>query len=157
MHIGQRERKIAQFEREFQVREGRSPTDEETAGATDLSIAEIEEVREVTRTITSLERPVGEEGDTELGDLLPAEGLGTEEEVEVALTEQSLRRALETLTEREREVISLRYGINGRDPVPLREAGRRLGVSPESIRTIERNALRHLAENREVAALADAA
>jgi len=157
IHIGQRQRKIAQFEREFQGREGRPPTDEETAAAADLSVAEIEEVREVTRTITSLERPVGEEGDTELGDLLPAEGPGTEEEVEVALTEQSLLRALETLTEREREVIGLRYGINGREPVPLREAGRRLGVSPESVRTIERNALRHLAENREVAALADAA
>jgi RNA polymerase primary sigma factor len=157
IHIGQRQRKIAQFEREFQVRESRPPTDDEVSAATELSHKEIDEVREVTRTITSLERPVGEAGDTELGDLLPSEGPGTEEEVEVALTEQSLQRALEGLTEREREVIRLRYGIDGREPVALREAGRRLGVSPESVRTIERKALRRLAENREVAALAEAA
>ena len=157
IHIGQRQRKIALFERDFQAREGRGPTDEEIAESTQLSQKEIDEVREVTRTVTSLERPIGEEGETELGDLLPSEGPGTEEEVEVALTEQSLRRALEGLPERERQVIGLRYGINGEEPVPLREAGRRLGVSPESVRTIEKAALRRLAENREVAALSEAA
>jgi len=157
IHIGQRQRKMAQFEREFQAREGREATDDEIAAATDLSQKEIDEVREVTRTVTSLERPIGEEGETELGDLLPAEGPGTEEEVEVALTEQSLRRALEGLPDRERQVISLRYGIYGEDPVPLREAGKRMGVSPESVRTIEKAALRRLAENREVAALSEAA
>src|SRR5215218_886676 len=157
IHIGQRQRKMVQFEREFQTREGRAPTDEETAAATELSQKEIDEVREVTRTVTSLERPVGDEGEAELGDLLPAEGPGTEEEVEVALTEASLRRAVADLPERERRVLNLRYGIGGEDPVPLREAGKRLGVSPESVRTIEKAALRRLAENREVAALSEAA
>jgi RNA polymerase primary sigma factor len=157
IHIGQRQRKIAQYEREFQAREGRAPTDEEITAATEVSQKEIDEVREVTRTVTSLERPVGEEGEAELGDLLPSEGPGTEEEVEVALTEQSLRRAVDGLPERERVVLGLRYGINGEEPVPLREAGKRLGVSPESVRTIEKTALRRLAENREVAALAEAA
>jgi RNA polymerase primary sigma factor len=157
IHIGQRERKIAQFDRQFQAAHGRAPTDEEIAANTDLSQKEIDEVREVTRTITSLERPIGEEGDTELGDLLPAEGTPLEEEVEVALTQQSLRRAMEQLPENERQVLELRYGIDGHDPVPLREAGARLGVSAEGVRNIERAALRHLAENREVAALGEAA
>jgi RNA polymerase primary sigma factor len=157
IHIGQRQRKIAQFEREFHAREGRPATDAEIAAGTELSQKEIDEVREVTRTVTSLERPIGEEGETELGDLLPAEGPGTAEEVEVALTEESLRRAVEYLPERERQVVALRFGIGGGDPLPLRETGRRMGVSPESVRTIERTALRRLAENREVAALAEAA
>jgi RNA polymerase primary sigma factor len=157
IHIGQRQRKIAQFEREFQAKENRPATDEEIAGGTELSQKEIDEVREVTRTVTSLEKPIGEEGETELGDLLPAEGPGTAEEVEVALTEESLRRAIESLPERERQVLAFRFGIGGQDPLPLRETGRRMGVSPESVRTIERAALRRLAENREVAALAEAA
>jgi RNA polymerase primary sigma factor len=157
IHIGQRERKIGQFERRFTVEHGRSPTDEEIAAATDLSQREIDEVREVTRTVTSLERPIGEEGDAELGDLLPAEGPAPEEEVEVSLTEESLRRALDQLPERERRVVELRFGIDGDDPLPLREAGRRLGVSSESVRSLERAALRRLAENREVAALSEAA
>ena len=107
--------------------------------------------------MTSLERPIGEEGETEFGDLLPSDRPQPEEEVEVALTQQGLRRAVDELPDREREVLRLRYGIDGVEPVPLREAGRQMGVSPESVRTIERNALRRLAENREVAALGEAA
>jgi RNA polymerase primary sigma factor len=157
IHIGQRERKIAQFDRQFQVKQGRPPTDEEIVAGTDLSQKEVDEVREVTRKITSLERPIGEEGQAEFGDLLPSDDPAVEEEVEVALTEQSLRRAVEQLPENERQVLRLRYGIDGAEPVALREAGRQLGVSSESVRNLERSALRHLAENREVAALAEAA
>ena len=153
IHIGQRERKIALFERQFLAREGHPPTDEEIAAGSDLTIDEIEEVRTVTRTITSLERQVGEEGQTEFGDLLPSDQPPPEEQVEIALTEQSLRRAVAQLPDKEREVLRLRYGIDGAEPVPLREAGRRLGVSSESVRNLEKAALRHLAENREVAAL----
>jgi len=157
IHIGQRERKIAQFDREFQVKHGRPASDEEIVAGTDLSQKEIDEVREVTRTVTSLERPIGEDGEGEFGDLLPSDRPAPEEEVEVALTEQSLRRAVDQLPEKERQVLRLRYGIDGAEPVPLREAGRRLGVSSESVRNLEKAALRHLAQNREVAALSAAA
>ena len=157
IHIGQRERKIAHFSRQFQAKHGREPTDAEIAASTDLSEGEISEVRAVTRTITSLERQVGEDGQTEFGELLPAEGPATDEQVEISLTEQSLRRAVADLPERERQVLALRYGIGGAEPVPLREAGRRLGVSSESVRNLEKAALRHLAENREVAAIGAAA
>ena len=153
IHIGQRERKIALFERQFLAREGHPATDEEIAAGSELTVGEIEEVRAVTRTITSLERQVGEEGQTEFGDLLPSDLPPPDEEVEIALTEQSLRRAVAQLPENERQVLRMRYGIDGAEPVPLREAGRRLGVSSESVRNLEKAALRHLAENREVAAL----
>ena len=157
VHIGQRERKIVRADREFQVKHGRPPSDEEIVAGTELSQKELDEVREVTRTITSLERPIGEDGQAELGDLLPSDAPPLEEEVELSLTGASLRRAVEQLPERERQVLRLRYGIDGGEPVALREAGRRLGVSSESVRNLERTALRRLAENREVAALGEAA
>ena len=85
VHIGQRERKIARAERELSLRLGRTPTDAEIAAAADLTPAEVEETREVTRTVTSLDRPIGPEGDTGLGDLLPSDERGPVEEVEIGL------------------------------------------------------------------------
>ena len=157
VHIGQRERKIARAERELAAGLGRDPTDEEIAAKAELSVDEIQETRDVTRTITSLDRPIGEEGDTQLGDLLESEDRGPEEEVQIGLREETLRAAIDRLPEREREVVRLRYGINGDDPTPLREAGRRLGMSPEGVRRLETQALKHLAAEREVEALHEAA
>ena len=157
VHIGQRERKIAKAERELAVALGRTPTDEELADAADISLRELRETREFSRTVTSLERPVGSEGDTELGELLPSDAPEPVEQVEIGLRQQAVHRALENLSEQEREVIRLRYGINGDEPTPLREAGRRLGLSPERVRRIEHRALERLACTREVAGLAEAA
>ena len=158
VHIGQRERKIAAAERELGVKLGRSPTEEEIAEATELPLRHVEEVRDAARAVTSLDRPVGEEGDTAFGDLLPNEGPTPEEEVQLSLREQALRRALDELPEREREVVKLRYGLNGdTEPTPLRETGRRLGLSPERVRQIEQVALERLARKRELAAQRDAA
>ena len=157
VHVGQRERKIARAERELALRLGRVPTDLEIAAAADLTPAEVEETRAVTRTVTSLDRPVNPEGDTGLGDLLPSDERGPSEEVEIGLREEAVHAALERLPDQEREVIKLRYGINGDEPTPLREAGRRLGLSPERVRRIEHKALERLAGTREVAGLAEAA
>jgi RNA polymerase primary sigma factor len=157
VHIGQRERKIARAERELALRLGRSPTDTEVAAAADLTLDEVEETREVTRTVASLDRPVGPESDTGLGDLLPSDERGPVEEVELGLRQEAVRAALARLPEQEREVIELRFGVGGDDPTPLREAGRRLGLSPERVRRIEHKALERLAGTREVAGLAEAA
>ena len=157
VHIGQRERKIARVERELAARLERPPTDEEVAKAADITVKELEETRAVTRTVTSLERPVGEEGETQLRDLLPSDAREPVEEVEIGLREEAVHSALRRLPDQEREVIELRYGVGGDDPTPLREAGRRLGLSPERVRRIEHKALERLASTREVAALAEAA
>jgi RNA polymerase primary sigma factor len=157
VHIGQRQRKIARAERELALQLERAPTDAEVAAAAEITVEELEETREYTRTITSLERPVGEEGETQLGDLLPSSEREPVEVVEIGLREEAVHAALERLPEQEREVIKLRYGINGDEPTPLREAGKRLGLSPERVRRIEHKALERLAETREVAALAEAA
>jgi RNA polymerase primary sigma factor len=157
VHIGQRERKIARAERELAAEHGRPPTDEEVAAAAEITLEDLLETREVMRTITSLERPVGEDGGAELGDLLASDEIEPHEEVEIGLRDQTVRAALDQLPEQEREVIALRFGVDGGEPTPLREAGRRLGLSPERVRRIEHKALERLAEFREVAALSEVA
>jgi RNA polymerase primary sigma factor len=157
VHIGQRERKIARAERELSAQLGRDPTDEEIAREAELPLEQVEEVREAARTVTSLDRPVGEEGETALGDLLESGEPAPEEEVALSLVEDTLRRTVDDLPDPEREVIRLRYGINGDDPKPLRETGRRLGLSAERVRQLESKALKRLATRREIEALREAA
>ena len=157
VHIGQRERKIVRAERDLAARLGREPTDDEIAREAELPLDQVEEVRDAARTVTSLDRPVGEEGDTALGDLLEGGAPPVDQEVEVSLSEQLLRRTIEELPETEREVIRLRFGLTGEDPQPLRETGRRLGLSAERVRQIEAAALKRLAMRRELEALREVA
>jgi RNA polymerase primary sigma factor len=157
VHIGQRERKIARAERELEAKHGHEPSDEEIAEAADLPLVQVQEVRDAARTVTSLDRPVGDEGGTALGDLLEGEDAPVDQEVEVSLSEQLLRRTIEELPEVERKVIRLRYGINGDDPQPLRETGRRIGLSAERVRQLESKALKRLATRRELEALREVA
>jgi RNA polymerase primary sigma factor len=112
---------------------------------------------DAARTVTSLDRPLGEEDDAAFGDLLPGDGPGPDDVVHVSLREQALRRALEDLPERERTVVALRYGIDGGEPRPLREIGRQLGITPERVRQIESKALGRLGRMREIDALRQAA
>jgi RNA polymerase primary sigma factor len=157
VHIGQRERKLVRAERELAAQLGRDPTDEEVAARAELPLEDLNEVREAARTVTSLDRGVGEEEDTALGDLLPSGDPQPEEEVTVSLVEETLRQTIDELPEPERGVIRLRYGINGGDPKPLRETGRQLGLSAERVRQLESRALEHLAARRELAALREVA
>jgi RNA polymerase sigma factor (sigma-70 family) len=107
--------------------------------------------------VTSLDRPVGEEDETTLGALLASDDAAPDEQVEVAARDAALHRALQRLPEAERSVVKLRYGIDGDKPTPLREAGRRLGISSDAVRKLERKALAELAESHELEALRRAA
>ena len=158
VHIVEREQKISRAERELMAKLERSPTDEEVAKKAKLSLKHVKEVRAAARAVTSLDKPVGEEGDTSFGDLIAGENTEPAEEVHVSLAENAVRRAVETLPERERAVVKLRYGMNGdRDPKSLEEIGRHLGLTRERVRQIEAQALQRLAERREVAALGETA
>jgi RNA polymerase primary sigma factor len=157
VHLGQRERRIARVQRELAARLGREPSEEEVAEAAEMSVQEVREARDAARVVTSLDRPVGAEEETPFGALLASEDRGPEEEVDIALREDALRRALARLPEPEREVVKLRYGINGDDPTPLSETGRRLGLSQDAVRRLERKALNELAQSRELEALRPAA
>jgi RNA polymerase primary sigma factor len=158
INIAQRERKIAAAERDLAARLGRSPTVEEIAAQAELGPRQVEEVREVARRVTSLERPVGEEAESELGDLLPGREPPPEEEVELALEQETVRAVVRELPEQERTVIQMRFGLDGdRDPVSIRETARRLEMRPADIRRVEQQALEELALRRELAALREAA
>jgi RNA polymerase primary sigma factor len=157
VHIGQRERKIARATQTLAAELGRDPTDDEIAAATELPVEQVIEVKDAARTVTSLDRPVGEGEETAFGELLPGEGPTPDEEVEIGFREEALHRALERLPEQERRVVKLRYGINGDSPTPLREAGQMLGMSAEGVRKLEKRALERLAQQRELEGLRDAA
>jgi RNA polymerase primary sigma factor len=158
VHIVEREQKISRAERELTTKLQRPPSDEEVAEQAKLSLKHVQEVRAVARAVTSLDRPLGEEGDTSFGDLIAGESAEPSEEVHVSLAEDAVRQAVETLPDRERDVVKLRYGMNGdRDPKSLEEIGRQLGITRERVRQIESQALGRLAERREVAALGGSA
>ncbi|MBV9415640.1 MAG: sigma-70 family RNA polymerase sigma factor [Solirubrobacterales bacterium] len=157
VHIGQRERRIVRARAALVARLGRDPSDEEIADAADLELREVHATREIARVVTSLDRPVGEEEETTLGALLASDDRAPDEEVELAARDAALYRALQRLPEAERKVVKLRFGIGGDEPTPLRETGRRLGISSDAVRKLERKALAELAESDELEALRTAA
>jgi RNA polymerase primary sigma factor len=157
VHIADREQKIGRAERELMAKLGRPPTDEEISAASKISLKHLREVREAARAVTSLDKPVGDDNDASIGDLIGVAEGGVEEEVEVSLTESTLHRALANLPDREQTVLNLRYGLGTEEPQSLEEIGRRLGVTRERVRQIEATALERLAVSREIEALRTAA
>jgi RNA polymerase primary sigma factor len=157
-NVLQRERRAARAEQELAAELGREPTDAEVAARAELELRDIEALRDMARTVTSLDRPVGDVGEAAFGDLLPSDAPAPEEEVVVSLREAAVRRALASLPDRERAVVQLRYGLDGEQaPVGVQEIGRRLGLRQNEVRRLERSALEHLSTVREIEALKDAA
>jgi RNA polymerase primary sigma factor len=155
-NVAQRERRIAKVERVLSAQLGREPTLDEVAGAAELSPAAVSDLRNAPRVVTSLDRPVGAEGDGSLGDLLAGDDDEPDDEVLMRLREDVVRATVAELPETERRVIKMRYGLNGApEPMTLATIGHELGVSAERVRQIEERALDHLAVRREMLALAD--
>ncbi len=157
VHIAEREQRIGRAERELVAKLGRPPTDEEISETAKISMKHLREVRQAARAVTSLDKPIGDDNDASIGDLVGAAEDGVEEEVEISLTEKTLHQALADIPERERNVLKLRYGLAGEEPRSLEEIGRRLGLTRERVRQIEARALERLAVQREIEALRDAA
>jgi RNA polymerase primary sigma factor len=157
VHIVARARKIQDAERKLAVQLGRQPTEEEIAEFVDLPLDEVADIRRADRGPTSLDQGVGEDGETALGDLIAGEGPTVEEEVVSTMEDDRLREAVETLPDVERDIITLRFGLDREEPHALRETGRRLGLSSERVRQLEDRALRRLAKDDAVAALREAA
>jgi RNA polymerase primary sigma factor len=157
-NVLQRERRMQRVEKELAAELGRTPSDEEVAARAELAVGDVEALRNMARTVTSLDRPVGETGETAFGELLPSDAPAPEEQVVVSLRESAVRHALEGLPDTERAVLQLRYGLDGdTKPVGLQEIGRRLGLRQNEVRSLERRALEHLSTVREIEALKDAA
>src|ERR671929_84669 len=157
VHIAQRERKINRTERELATKLGREPTEQELADAVELPVDQVIEIRKAARPLTSLDQPVGDDGETAFGDLLASGAPNPEDEVVSDAGTSAVQEAVNRLPERERDVVELRFGLGGREPTPLRETGRKLGISAERVRQIEEDALERLAESGDLASLRDAA
>jgi RNA polymerase primary sigma factor len=157
VHIAEREQRIARVERELVAELERAPTDGEIAHRSKLPLNQVREVHAAARAVASLDKPVGDEGSGRFGDMFASDEASPEEQVEVELTERALHRAVEDLPERERQILKLRYGLGeSAEPKSLEEIGRKLGITRERVRQLESQALRQLAERREIAALVPA-
>jgi RNA polymerase primary sigma factor len=154
VHVAQELAKVRGAERRLSTELGRDPTNEELAKQLDMPVEQLDALRASERVPVSLETPIGSEGDTELGALIPSDGPSPHEEVELDLEEESIRRALKRLEPKARLVIELRFGIGDREPLTLREVAEQVGLSAEGVRKLERRALMRLAEERELQALA---
>jgi RNA polymerase primary sigma factor len=158
VHMSQRARKVARLTRELTVKLGHEPTNEELASVLELTVEEIEEIKAADQAPSSLDRTVGEDGDTTFGELLPADQLSTEDEVVDSWQFDTLESAVAELPEQERTVIQLRFGRNRDGKVhTLHQAGKVLGVSAQRTKEIESSALRRLAANGDLESLRDAA
>jgi RNA polymerase primary sigma factor len=158
VHIVEREQKISRAERELVAQLERTPSDEEVAKKSKLPVKQVREVRAAARAVASLDKPVGDDDSAAYGDLFASDEAPPDEQVEVELTERALHQAVAELPPREQEILRLRYGLNGdQDPKSLEEIGRILGITRERVRQLEAEALRRLAERREIAALKFAA
>jgi RNA polymerase primary sigma factor len=157
VHVAQRARKVGRVERELATKLGHEPSNEEIALAAELPLEEVIEIRKAERAIASLDKPVGEDGDTSLGDLLAIQTPSVDEEVQEAFRSEALQTAISELPEPERDVIEMRFGAGDTEPQTLSQAGKRLGVSTERARQIEERALKRLSQRPELLALREAA
>jgi RNA polymerase primary sigma factor len=154
VHIVERLQKMNKAERLLWTQLGREPTLAEIAEEASLPIEQAREVKAAARASTSLDQPVGEQEDAVFGDFVAGDGPSPEDEVETTLRSQALVRGLAALSDRERKVICLRYGLADLEPKTLEEIGRTLGLTRERVRQIEVHALRRLSKLREMESVA---
>ena len=157
VHVGQRLRQLERAQRELTTANATDPTAEELAALLEWDVAEVEDLRRSAVRPVSLEQPLGDEGDGELGSLLPSGGPSPEEGALAAAAAGELGAALETLSEAERRVLELRYGLGGADELGAARIGKQLGLSLREVRVVEELALRKLSALPEVRAMAAAA
>ncbi len=157
VHMVERLNKVGHVERALVQELGREPSAAEVAAQLECSESEVREIRRMAQQPVSLEKPVGEEDDSELGDFVEDADLPSPfEQASVALRQENVRRALAALPTREREVIELRFGLVGERPLTLEEVGQAFNVTRERIRQIENHTLKKLEGLPEAQRLRDA-
>jgi RNA polymerase primary sigma factor len=157
VHMVEKLNKVVHVERQLVQEFGREPTPEEIAFELQWTTREVKDILRISQLPVSLEKPIGEEEDSELGDFVEDET--AESPFELAsenLRRENVKRALDALPPREREVIEMRYGLRGHKARTLEEVGRAFGVTRERIRQIENNTLKKLEGLPEAQRLRDA-
>jgi len=158
VHVVEKLNKIVRTERKLRAEFHREPTPAEIAMDLDLPVEEVEQIMRSAQTPVSLEKPVGDEEESEFGHFLTDENLPLPDEAaEVAMRAETLKKILGTLSHRERRVLELRYGLDGEHPRTLDEVGRTFNVTRERIRQIENQSLKKLRALADSVSLKDVA
>ena len=145
VHVVEKLNKIMRTERKLRAERGREPSSDEIARELDLNVDEVDQIRRSAQTPVSLEKPVGDDEESEFGHFITDELAPLPDELaEDVLRREALTKILGTLSERERRVLELRYGLNGEQPRTLDEVGRTFQVTRERIRQIENQSLKKL-------------
>jgi RNA polymerase primary sigma factor len=145
VHVVEKLNKIARAERKLISEFGRDPSSLEIAYELDLDLSDVEQIRRTSQTPISLEKPVGDDEESEFGHFLAdASAPAPDEAADITLRNETLKRILGTLSHRERRVLELRYGLGGEHPRTLDEVGRTFNVTRERVRQIENQSLKKL-------------
>jgi RNA polymerase primary sigma factor len=145
VHMVEKLNNVVHVERQLVQKLGREPTAEEIAAELRCTPREVRDVLRISQLPISLEKPIGEDEDSALGDFVEDESAESPfESATVIMQRENVWRALSALPDRERQVIELRYGLTGEQPLTLEEVGRAFGVTRERIRQIENNTLKKL-------------
>jgi len=157
VHMVEKLNKVIHVERQLIQQLGREPTPAEIAAELETTVREVRDILRMAQQPISLEKPVGEEDESELGDFVEDQNAESPfEQASERLRKENLRRALAALPEREREVIEMRFGLTGQRPYTLEEVGRAFNVTRERIRQIENHTLKKLEALPEAQRLRDA-
>jgi RNA polymerase primary sigma factor len=157
VHVVEKLNKIVRSERKLRAELCREPTSEEIARDLDLPVEEVEQIQRSAQTPVSLEKPVGDEAESEFGHFLADSAPLPDDVADDNFRSRALTESLATLAFRERRVLELRYGFDGRAPATLEEIGEIFSVTRERIRQIERSSLRKLSALTEIKNLRDVA
>ena len=156
VHMVEKLNKVVHIERQLVQRLGREPQPEEIALELEMTPEEVREILRMAQLPVSLEKPIGEEEESELGDFVQDEQAESPfDTASVSLRREDIQKALDSLPDRERQVIELRFGLTGAQPCTLEEVGRAFGVTRERIRQIENNTLKRLETLPEAQGLRD--
>jgi RNA polymerase primary sigma factor len=157
VHMVEKLNKVVHVERQLVQELGREPTPDEIATELESTAREVREILRMAQQPVSLEKPIGEEEESELGDFVEDENAESPfETASTNLRKENVRKALDALPQREREVIEMRFGLTGARPYTLEEVGRAFSVTRERIRQIENHTLKKLESLPEAQRLRDA-
>ncbi len=156
VHMVEKLNKVVHIERQLVQRLGREPRADEIAEELEMTTAEVREILRMAQHPVSLEKPIGEEEESELGDFVQDEQAESPfDTAQVSLRREDIENALASLPDRDRKVIELRFGLSGAQPCTLEEVGKAFGVTRERIRQIENNTLKKLESLPEAQGLKD--
>ncbi len=156
VHMVEKLNKVVHIERQLVQRLGREPNPEEIGDELEMTTEEVREILRMAQLPVSLEKPIGEEEESSLGDFVQDEAAESPyDTAQLSLRREDIENALSSLPDRERKVIELRFGLKGEQPCTLEEVGRAFGVTRERIRQIENNTLKKLESLPEAQGLKD--